>query len=94
MGGRRHGTHRDRPLASAVALTAVLLVEAGARYSGDHSELFEPFMGEVAPQGVARFGGRDIAGLPGHRIARLGLGHAPENAPRPREDIRREWLEM
>lgn len=36
-------------------------------------------MGEVAPQGRIRFRGQDIAGLPSHRIARLGLGYVPEN---------------
>ena len=36
-------------------------------------------MGEVAPRGIVRFKGQDIAGLESHRIARLGLGYVPEN---------------
>ena len=36
-------------------------------------------MGEVAAVGTIRFKGRDIAGLPSYRIARLGLGYVPEN---------------
>ena len=36
-------------------------------------------MGEVPPQGSIRFKDREIAGLPSHRIARLGLGYVPEN---------------
>jgi branched-chain amino acid transport system ATP-binding protein len=33
----------------------------------------------VPPHGVIRFKGQDIAGLPSHRIARLGLGYVPEH---------------
>src|SRR5262249_46412469 len=36
-------------------------------------------MGAVAPKGIVGFKGRDIAGLPSYRIARLGLGYVPEN---------------
>ena len=36
-------------------------------------------MGEVAPKGVVRFKGQDIAGWPSHRIARAGLGYVPED---------------
>lgn len=36
-------------------------------------------MGEVAPRGKVLFRGQDIAGLPSHKIARLGLGYVPEN---------------
>lgn len=36
-------------------------------------------MGEVAPHGQVMFRGQNIAGLPSHRIARLGLGYVPEN---------------
>lgn len=36
-------------------------------------------MGEVEPQGTVRLNGQDIAGLPSHRIARLGIGYVPEN---------------
>ena len=43
------------------------------------STTVKAIMGEVAPIGTIRFKGRDIAGLPSHRIARLGLGYVPEN---------------
>ena len=36
-------------------------------------------MGEVAPRGVVRFKGQDVAGWPSHRIARAGLGYVPED---------------
>ncbi len=43
------------------------------------STLVKAVMGEVAPQGSIRFREREIAGLPSHKIARLGLGYVPEN---------------
>ena len=43
------------------------------------STTVKAIMGEVPPQGAIRFKGQDIAGLPSHRIARLGLGYVPEN---------------
>ncbi|MEW6643530.1 MAG: ABC transporter ATP-binding protein [Pseudomonadota bacterium] len=43
------------------------------------STTVKAIMGEVPPQGTIRFKGQDIAGLPNHRIARLGLGYVPEN---------------
>ena len=43
------------------------------------STTVKAIMGEVAPRGVVRFKGREIAGLPNHRIARLGLGYVPES---------------
>jgi branched-chain amino acid transport system ATP-binding protein len=43
------------------------------------STTVKTIMGEVPPQGSIRFKGQDIAGLPNHRIARLGLGYVPEN---------------
>jgi branched-chain amino acid transport system ATP-binding protein len=43
------------------------------------STTVKAIMGEVAPKGVVRFKGRDIAGLPSYCIARLGLGYVPEN---------------
>ncbi|MBR1219606.1 ABC transporter ATP-binding protein [Bradyrhizobium sp. U87765 SZCCT0131] len=43
------------------------------------STTVKAIMGEVAPRGAIRFKGQDIAGLPNHRIARLGLGYVPEN---------------
>ncbi len=43
------------------------------------STTVKAIMGEVPPHGTIRFKGQDIAGLPSHRIARLGLGYVPEN---------------
>jgi branched-chain amino acid transport system ATP-binding protein len=43
------------------------------------STTLKAIMGEVRPLGSIRFKGRDIAGLPSYRIARLGLGYVPEN---------------
>lgn len=43
------------------------------------STTVKAIMGEVAPHGVIRFKGQDIAGLPSYRIAHLGLGYVPEN---------------
>jgi branched-chain amino acid transport system ATP-binding protein len=43
------------------------------------STTVKAIMGEIEPAGSIRFKGRDIAGLPSYRIARLGLGYVPEN---------------
>jgi branched-chain amino acid transport system ATP-binding protein len=43
------------------------------------STTVKAIMGEVRPVGRIMFKGRDIAGLPSYRIARLGLGYVPEN---------------
>ena len=43
------------------------------------STTVKAIMGEVSPQGTIRFKGKDIAGLPSYRIARLGLGYVPEH---------------
>ena len=43
------------------------------------STTVKAIMGEVPPQGPIRFKGKDIAGLPSHKIARLGLGYVPEH---------------
>jgi branched-chain amino acid transport system ATP-binding protein len=43
------------------------------------STTVKAIMGEVAPHGTILFKGQNIAGLPSHRIARLGLGYVPEN---------------
>ena len=43
------------------------------------STTVKAIMGEVRPVGRIEFKGRDIAGLPSYRIARLGLGYVPEN---------------
>ncbi|HEU0058429.1 MAG TPA: ATP-binding cassette domain-containing protein, partial [Hyphomicrobiaceae bacterium] len=43
------------------------------------STTVKAIMGEIPPAGSIRFKGRNIAGLPSYRIARLGLGYVPEN---------------
>ena len=43
------------------------------------STTVKAIIGEVAPVGSIRFKGREIAGLPSYRIARLGLGYVPEH---------------
>ncbi|MCA6124282.1 ABC transporter ATP-binding protein [Bradyrhizobium sp. WSM 1704] len=43
------------------------------------STTVKAIMGEVPPQGTIRFKCQDIAGLPSHKIARLGLGYVPEH---------------
>jgi branched-chain amino acid transport system ATP-binding protein len=43
------------------------------------STTVKAIIGEVTPIGSIRFKGREIAGLPSYRIARLGLGYVPEN---------------
>jgi branched-chain amino acid transport system ATP-binding protein len=43
------------------------------------STTVKAIMGEVAPQGSIKFKGKDIAGLPNYKIARLGLGYVPEH---------------
>src|SRR5699024_8524529 len=43
------------------------------------STTVKSIMGEVPPVGSIRFRGNEIAGLPNHRVARLGLGYVPED---------------
>ena len=43
------------------------------------STTVKAIMGEVHPHGTVRFKGRDIAGMPSHKIARLGIGYVPEH---------------
>jgi branched-chain amino acid transport system ATP-binding protein len=43
------------------------------------STTVKAIMGEVEPKGQVLFKGKNIAGLPSYRIARLGLGYVPEN---------------
>ena len=43
------------------------------------STTIKAIMGEVPPQGSIVFKDREIAGLKSHEIARVGLGHVPEN---------------
>ena len=42
------------------------------------STAIKTVMGQVRPHGSVRFRGREIAGMPPHEIARLGLGYVPE----------------
>ncbi len=43
------------------------------------STLVKAVMGEVPPKGSILFKEKEIAGLPSHKISRLGLGYVPEN---------------
>lgn len=43
------------------------------------STTVKSIMGEVPPSGTVRFKGKDIAGLPSHRIAHRGIGYVPEH---------------
>jgi branched-chain amino acid transport system ATP-binding protein len=43
------------------------------------STTVKAIMGEVPPHGTIHFKGKNIAGLPSYRIARLGLGYVPEH---------------
>ena len=60
-------------------VTAGEVVSLLGRNGVGRSTTVKAIMGEVAPAGSIRFKGRDIAGLPSYRIARLGLGYVPEN---------------
>ena len=43
------------------------------------STTIKAIIGEVPPQGSVTFKGQEIVGMKSHEIARLGLGHVPEN---------------
>ncbi|ABD06280.1 ABC transporter related [Rhodopseudomonas palustris HaA2] len=43
------------------------------------STTVKAIMGEVPPHGTINFKGKNIAGLPSHKIAHLGLGYVPEH---------------
>ncbi|MFI5012073.1 MAG: ABC transporter ATP-binding protein [Hyphomicrobiales bacterium] len=62
-----------------VEVAAGEVVSLLGRNGVGRSTTLKAIMGEVAPVGTVRFRGRDIAGLPSYRIARLGLGYVPEN---------------
>lgn len=61
-----------------------LHIEAGevvsllGRNGVGRSTTVKAIIGEVTPHGTIRFKGRDIAGLPSYKIARIGLGYVPE----------------
>jgi branched-chain amino acid transport system ATP-binding protein len=72
------------------ALTAVL----GANGAGK-TTLLRTISGLVAPSsGSILFDGKEIAGLPADRIARMGLGHVPEHGGVIRELTVRENLRL
>jgi branched-chain amino acid transport system ATP-binding protein len=62
-----------------MAVGAGEVVSLLGRNGVGRSTTLKAIMGEVAPIGTIRFKGQEIAGLPSHRIARLGLGYVPEN---------------
>jgi branched-chain amino acid transport system ATP-binding protein len=62
-----------------VEVAAGEVVSLLGRNGVGRSTTLKAIMGEVAPVGTVRFLGRDIAGLPSYKIARLGLGYVPEN---------------
>ena len=49
------------------------------RNGAGRSTTVKAIMGEVRPRGEVLFKGENIAGLPNHKIARLGLGYVPEH---------------
>ncbi|MGJ4939401.1 ABC transporter ATP-binding protein [Bradyrhizobium sp. HKCCYLS1011] len=62
-----------------ISIGAGEVVSLLGRNGVGRSTTVKAIMGEVAPQGTIRFKGKDIAGLPSHRIARAGLGYVPEH---------------
>lgn len=63
----------------SLAVGAGEVVSLLGRNGVGRSTTAKAIMGEVPPKGTIRFRGRDIAGLPSHRIARLGIGYVPEH---------------
>jgi len=49
------------------------------RNGAGKSTTFKSIMGLATTRGVVRYRGQDIAGLPPHRVARLGIGYVPED---------------
>jgi branched-chain amino acid transport system ATP-binding protein len=66
-----HGVNLDVAAGEVVSLIG--------RNGVGRSTTVKAIIGEVAPVGSIRFKGREIAGLPSYRIARLGIGYVPEN---------------
>lgn len=62
-----------------MSIAAGEVVSLLGRNGVGRSTTVKAIMGEVPPQGTIRFKGKDIAGLPSHKIARLGLGYVPEH---------------
>lgn len=62
-----------------LAVGAGEVVSLLGRNGVGRSTTAKAIMGEVPPRGTVRFKGQDIAGLPSHRIARLGIGYVPEH---------------
>lgn len=72
--GKSHvlrGVNMQMPAGSVTALLG--------RNGVGRSTTAKAIMGEVAPRGEVLFRGRNIAGRPSHRIARMGIGYVPEN---------------
>jgi branched-chain amino acid transport system ATP-binding protein len=66
-----HGVNLDVAAGEVVSLIG--------RNGVGRSTTVKAIIGEVAPSGSIVFKGREIAGLPSYRIARLGIGYVPEN---------------
>ena len=62
-----------------ISIGAGEVVSLLGRNGVGRSTTVKAIMGEVPPRGMIRFKGKDIAGLPSYRIARLGLGYVPEH---------------
>jgi len=72
--GRAHVLF-DVSLTAGRGETVVLLDRNGA----GKSTTFKSIVGLVGTTGGIRVRGQDIAGLPPHRIARLGVGYVPDD---------------
>lgn len=60
------------------AMNAGEVVSLLGRNGSGRSTLLRTLMGELPARGQVHFQGQSILGLPSHRIARLGIGHVPE----------------
>lgn len=66
-----HGIDLDVPAGAIVSLIG--------RNGSGRSTTIKAVMNEVRHEGSIRFNGRDLAGLPTHQVARLGIGYVPED---------------